>query len=683
MFKRINLIAIVFLIVFSSFCQYSIANSPGEIYTGEITINYRNCTVYAPAVAQTDEGYVGVISTITLTIQSNGSGRVFVDTLPLTEVDMQGSARLTVKVAEAFIKKDINCTVNPSSYDFFFVVRTSAPVIGGPSAGAVMTLATIALLENWTIDDRTVMTGMINPDGSIGPIGGIKQKIDAAASVGATRFLIPNGQMTYTEMVTETVKSNGWTHITTKPVTRNVSDYAMQNYGIEVLEVSDIDDAVYYFTGYKFSQIESDKKITTKDYIDSMKPLAETLLNESMNQYVNASDLLNNSDISNRYPYYYKNSITDFLNNAEDKLKKSQESYDQELYYSSTSNSFQSLIDSRFVIYACEYFNSSDEDQFIFSLVNDATSFCDNKSDVAKNSEIKGVISLQCVGAAQSRASEAKTYLSEASESYQNNDYLAALYKIAFAIERGKSVEWWLGIASHFNDTGEVNVTILTNIAEEYIDDAQQAIVYSNIIIQEMGETSSYISDAENSLETARDDIEQGYPAAALFDSLETLVKANLALELVDGITDEKIERARESASNSISESRNIGIEPVLAVSYYEYAESLMNDSQQSSAIIYYKYSDFIAGAINFANFSTGTTSSRYVGIPKVNMENKMFDYIFNRYTDYLVMILVIGVVFGLVIGLLASGMISKRKKERFDDKWAPRSITEYYKKNK
>jgi uncharacterized protein len=393
--------------------------------------------------------------------------------------------------------------------------------------------------------------------------------------------------------------------------------------------------------------------------------------------------LLNNSDISNRYPYYYRNSITDFLNNAEDKLKKSQESYDRELYYSSTSSSFQSLIDSRFVIYACGYFNSNNEDQFISTLVDEIISFCDNRSNVAKNSEIKGVISLQCVGAAQSRASEAKTYLSDASESYENNDYLAALYKIAFAIERGKSVEWWLGIASHFNDTGDVNITILTNIAEEYIGDAQQAIVYSSIIIQEMGETSSFISDAESSLETAKNDMEQGYPAAALFDSLEALVKANLALELVDGITNEKVERARESASNSISESRNIGIEPVLAVSYYEYAESLMNDSQPSSAIIYYKYSDFIAGAINFANFSTGTTSSRYVGIPAVNMENKMFDYIFTRYTDYLVMVLVIGVVFGLGIGLLASGIISKRKKDRFDDKWAPRSITEYYKKNK
>ncbi len=54
------------------------------------------------------------------------------------------------------------------------------------------------------------MTGMINPDGSIGPIGGILQKIDAAYSVGATRFLLPKGQMTYTEMVTEATNENGW-----------------------------------------------------------------------------------------------------------------------------------------------------------------------------------------------------------------------------------------------------------------------------------------------------------------------------------------------------------------------------------------------------------------------------------------------------------------------------------------
>ncbi|GAG79599.1 unnamed protein product, partial [marine sediment metagenome] len=152
----------------------------------------------------TDTGYVGVISTITVTIQ-NGTGRVFVDTLPLTQIDMQGSARLAVKVASNLVENDDNCTENPSNYDYFFVVRTSAPIIGGPSAGAIMTVAAIALLERWDINNWTVMTGMINPDGSVGPIGGIPQKIDAAHSVGATRFLIPKGQGTYTETIIERV----------------------------------------------------------------------------------------------------------------------------------------------------------------------------------------------------------------------------------------------------------------------------------------------------------------------------------------------------------------------------------------------------------------------------------------------------------------------------------------------
>ena len=218
-FKFRSCIVIILLISLSFSSHISIASYTGEINSGSISINYHNVTVYAPAVAQTEDGYEGVISTITVTIQNNGSGRVFVDTLPLTQVDMQGSARLAVKVAGALVKNDINVEIDSDKYDYFFVIRTSAPVIGGPSAGAVMTLAIISLLENWTIDKNLVMTGMIDPDGSIGPIGGIPYKIDAANSVGATRFLIPKGQMTYTETVTETTTQNGWTQIITKPVT--------------------------------------------------------------------------------------------------------------------------------------------------------------------------------------------------------------------------------------------------------------------------------------------------------------------------------------------------------------------------------------------------------------------------------------------------------------------------------
>lgn len=682
MMKKIFLIVLTFSILTPSFCQHSYAISTGQIGEGKISLEYRNVTVYAPAVAQTETGYVGVISTVTVTIQNNGSGHVFVDTLPLTQIDMQGSARLAVKVASALIKNDKNCTVNPSNYDYFFVVRTSSPVIGGPSAGAAMTLATISLLENWTLNSKTVMTGMINPDGSIGPIGGIPYKIDAAHSVGATRFLIPKGQGTYTEVVREITTEDGWPAIISRTVTTNMADYAMEKYGMEVDEVEDINDALRYFTGYNFSTPESDHKITTKDYVDSMKPLATTLLDEAKNQYENSSELLNKSksNIPNNYPLQYRDQVTDFINEATDRLKESGDWYGQGLYYSSTSKSFQSMIDSRFVSYACGYFNTDDEHQYITSVLNEVTSFYNNKSREAKNAEIKGLVSLQCVGAAQQRASEADSYISGASNSYDEKDYLGMLYKLAFAMERSKSVGWWIDIASHFNDTGKINNTTLENLATEYIEDAQQSVVYSGVILQEMGESSSYLNDAESLLKTARNDLEKEYPAAALFDGLDALVKANLAIETVDGVTQDKIDRARESASNSISKSRNTGIEPVLAVSYYEYAESLANESSFDSAIVYYKDSGIIAGAIDFTNFSKGATSSRYVGVPEIKVNAR--EYGIFRYSEYLIFMTVIGGFAGLGLGLIIGSILSRSRKEEYGH-WAPRSIEDYYKKNK
>ena len=287
MIKKFVTIFIVITLSFSIVSAYSEEEIiPGTIYEETKSSIYRSVSVYAPAVAQTENGYVGVIATITVSIQNNGSGRVFVDTLPLTQVDMQGSARLAVKVAGTLVRNDENCYVNPDNYDYYFVVRTDSPIIGGPSAGGVMTVATISLLENWKMDNRTVMTGMINPDGSIGPIGGIIYKIDAANSVGATRFLIPKGQMTYTETITETTTQNGWTQIITKPVTRNVSDYANDNYGMEVFEVEDINDVLFYATGHSFDFPESEHKITTEDYINAMKPLAESLLDGAEELYL-------------------------------------------------------------------------------------------------------------------------------------------------------------------------------------------------------------------------------------------------------------------------------------------------------------------------------------------------------------------------------------------------------------
>jgi len=684
--KKIFLISIASILILSSFSLYSTAAITGEIQEGDISLNYRNVTVYAPAVARTESGYIGVISTITVTVQNNGSGRVFVDTLPLTQIDMQGSARLAVKVAETLVKNDKNCNVNPSEYDYFFVVRTSSPVIGGPSAGAIMTVATIALLENWPMNNWTVMTGMINPDGSIGPVGGIVQKIDAAASVGATRFLIPKGQGTYTELVTETTVEGNVRTVITRSVVKYVADYALDTYGMEVVEVEDINEAVRYFTEYNFSVLTSDGNITTEDYSDFMEPLASTLLEEAENLFNNASDFFDNTSISNYYPTYYRSQIADVLNTAEQILQDSRIWFEEGLYYSSTTKSFQSLINSRTVYYACEYYNSVDKDVYISSLLDEVSSFFENESVKARSAAIEGIISLQCIGAAQARASDAETYLSEAEAAYNsyNYDFLGVIYKIAFAMERSRSVGWWIGFSSYFNDSGTVNITVLENLAAEYIDDAQQSSVYSSVILQEIGEVSGiladYLSSAEELLSVARENLEKDYPAAALFEALQALVKANLAIEMIDTDAEDKIDRARDTAGSRISQSRNLGMEPILAVSYYELGQVFANESNYNDALIYYKYSGIIAGALGFTNFSSYSAStSRYVGTPEVNLEGVWW---FNH-PEFFFYFTLVGVLGGLGAGLFIGSLYGKKKKKDDYSDWTPRSIEDYYKKHK
>lgn len=64
----------------------------------------------------------------------------------------------------------------------------------GPSAGGVMTVGFAALFKGDQIRRGIAMTGTISKDGTIGPVGGIPDKIRAAAREGYRTILIPQGQ---------------------------------------------------------------------------------------------------------------------------------------------------------------------------------------------------------------------------------------------------------------------------------------------------------------------------------------------------------------------------------------------------------------------------------------------------------------------------------------------------------
>lgn len=105
--------------------------------------------------------------------------------------------------------------------------------IDGPSAGALKTAALIALARGDRILEDVTMTGTINATGTIGPVGGIPEKIRGAHDEEIAKVLIPLGQRNTPNSAGELVD-----------VVREG-----ERLGVEVIEVGDIYEAYPHLTG--------------------------------------------------------------------------------------------------------------------------------------------------------------------------------------------------------------------------------------------------------------------------------------------------------------------------------------------------------------------------------------------------------------------------------------------------
>ena len=76
-----------------------------------------------------------------------------------------------------------------------FPLSIQAGDVGGPSAGMMHTLAIIDTLTEGELTKGHVIagTGTIRVDGTVGDIGGIRQKVVGAEAAGATYILVPQG----------------------------------------------------------------------------------------------------------------------------------------------------------------------------------------------------------------------------------------------------------------------------------------------------------------------------------------------------------------------------------------------------------------------------------------------------------------------------------------------------------
>jgi Lon-like protease len=138
-----------------------------------------------------DELRAGIRSTppgeqVTLTVLRDGK-EVDVKLTPeersadlFSAVTVTGSPQVGIQLGQGFILP-------------YPVTVTIDPRIGGPSAGLMFSLAIYDTLTpgSMTGGGRVAGTGEIAPDGTVGAIGGIQQKIVGAREDGAQLFLVP------------------------------------------------------------------------------------------------------------------------------------------------------------------------------------------------------------------------------------------------------------------------------------------------------------------------------------------------------------------------------------------------------------------------------------------------------------------------------------------------------------
>ncbi len=527
-----------------------------------LTINAQalNQGVTIPLVAfhSTPEGGEGILLKAQV-IVTNGSGHVFVDTSPYTQVDLQGSARLAAMVASDVLG------IDQRKYDFYYIIDIDSPIIGGPSAGGALTVATIAAIKNWTLRKGIVMTGMINPDESIGPVGGIPHKLEAAAKYNATLFLIPEGQREV--VVRKTISRRQGPFIIYEEKQEMVDLYELgKKLNIKVKEVSTIQQAVQIFTGHNITRQTYKGRVFTSQYLSLLKPLATNLREEAKHMYQSTGD---------------SSSL-----NVNEIMKRADSRYSEKKYYAATSLYFNAMYLMRYLQWAEGYRNAGDKDRYLMELINDVKYQIEQSKEDLNKFKSNGIMDVEAVGAAESRITAASEKLNEAIELKDIDEKISTL---AFAYERARTARWWLSLATPDKIIPEET---LKERAGWYLSQAQSIHTYTQTLFSESGHVN-ILNGAGKYIERAQKEIQQGYYSGAIFDSLHATVISSTNIGLFGDVNvSKKVEQSANAANAAINQARMHGIEPTLAISAYEFAETLSNPYDK---IVQYSYAKMVA----------------------------------------------------------------------------------------
>lgn len=518
-----------------------------------------------------------------------GSGHVFMETFPLTKLDTQISTRFAKNIA----CNELN--VDCSKYDFFYVIRANAPIVGGPSASAAIAALTYIELEGLKIKENVSLTGTINSGALIGPVGGLKEKISAAREAGIKTVLIPDIEIySYEEdsinisSIYEENKNISEEEIIEKIINEtnkikrkdNQSNKTSENenlitygesIGVKVIPISTLGEAIYYLTGKNVSK-KYKEELNTSEYDNIMLVVSEKLCNrtEELLRSINISMIKKINESFIDYAEKTLNETLELINNSKrERLNRK--------FYSSASFCFGANVKASTLLFLQE--NKLESNAKLLSYSIDYY----NKM-LKKNFET--INELQTYLIINERLYEAKEHLHQAFKALEENKTISAAENIAFANERLKSSEYWQEFMKMKGKKYEINVAKLRDSCLSKIGEAQELSQYVNLIFPlTIKNIEKKIKDAE--LEASIENYEECLYRASEAKAELNLILSNYGIKEED--TKKLLEKKLVAAKKSISSQIEKDVIPIMAYSYYEYATSL-KDSDVYSSLLYAEY---------------------------------------------------------------------------------------------
>ena len=487
------------------------------------------------AVKDTPDGLIGSTADLYLDIVP-GKGRVFIESYPLTKLDTQISTRFAKEIACDFA--DMGC----DNYDFFYTLKSDSPIIGGPSAGAAISVLTAAVLMKEDVRQDIAITGTINSGGLVGPISGLRQKVEVAPKNNITKVLIPSGQVVIKEM------NLSW----------NLAEYA-EPLGAEVKEVVDIREAIGIATGKDFIKEEMNIEIS-EEYQKTMELLAVQLCNRT-NEIKKEADA-------------FDNKTKELKKSAFNLTKKAEKAVESEKFYSAASYCFSANVKYKSIAVKSEEIDFNSTSELIKQMNNNLEKI-----------PVKTISDLQTYMVVKERLIEAEESFKEAIESYKNEseDWI---YSYGYTIERLFSAEAW---SQFFGKPGKefvFNNEVLKQSCIDKIAEADERRQYVDLLIP-----NTFV-EIKKVIDYAYEYMEKEDYEVCLYEASKAKSEADAIISLV-GVDEDYmkilIDNKLNAVKGMIAEQQGPGIFPIVGYSYYEYADSL-KEHDEGSALLYAEY---------------------------------------------------------------------------------------------